>query len=231
MILSDADITDRSLKDNIIQPFDFKRVQPASYDFTLGRRFRSMKTGTTKIIDPLENQEHLSEELFLEEELSFLLRPGELVLGITEEYFKVPDDLAAKIEGKSSLGRIGLVIHSTAGWIDPGFQGVITLELGNLSKNIIKLTPGMKIGQICFMTMSAPAQRPYGSEGLGSKYQFSVSPDASMLYLENPANPKDPERVLGSGDTVNDASSNVQDGQSDDGNANADDKPRDPTES
>ena len=137
---------------------------------------------THRVIDVKENQEDLTELVELSEDDCFMLHPGEFVLGSTAERIGVPDDLVARIEGKSSLGRLGLLIHSTAGFIDPGFHGHITLELSNVATLPITLYPGMKIGQISFLVMTTPADHPYGSSGTGSKYQGQRGPTPSRYY-------------------------------------------------
>lgn len=182
MILSDQDI-ERAYANNQlgIDPFKGDRVQPASYDVSLANRLLVFRQDIDTI-DPAEKQDLTTEAYFAE----YCLEPGEFVLGATEEYIRLPDNLCARIEGKSSLGRRGLVIHSTAGWIDPGFHGNVTLELGNLAAHSIILRPGMKIGQIAFMRMVSPAERPYGHESLGSKYQGSKGAVEGHAVLDIP---------------------------------------------
>jgi dCTP deaminase len=143
---------------------------------SLSNKFRYFRKGAHTAIDPTKKVEGLTKLRELNEGETYILHPSDLVLGSTEEYFEIPDLLAARVEGKSSLGRIGLVIHATAGWIDPGFKGNITLEMSNNSPLPIVLTPGMLIGQIAFMRLTNPAERPYGTPGLGSKYQGDTEP-------------------------------------------------------
>lgn len=180
MILSDGDIERRWAHPGeeklVIEPFYGQRVQPASYDVSLSAKFRYFRKGAHTAIDPTRETEELTKMRELREGQTYVLHPGDLVLGSTLEYFEIPADLCARVEGKSSLGRIGLVIHSTAGFIDPGFKGNITLEMSNNAPLPIVLTPGMLIGQIAFQRLSNVAERPYGSEGLGSKYQGHREP-------------------------------------------------------
>ena len=143
-------------------------MQPASVDLRLGSSFRVFHNHRTSAIDLREPPTNLTEEISAE---MFVIHPGEFVLGVTEEYVELPDDIVARIEGKSSLGRLGLIVHATAGFVDPGFKGTLTLEITNLTRVPIKLYPGILIAQLSFMTLDAPAERPYGSEALGSHYQ------------------------------------------------------------
>lgn len=181
MVLSDVDIERRCRHPNPdmkigIVPFSPQRIQPASYDVALSYQFRYFRKGAHSAIDPMNTVEGLTKLRKLMAGDKYMLHPGDLVLGMTVEHFSIPTDLCARVEGKSSLGRIGLVIHSTAGWIDPGFKGNITLELSNNAPLPIVLTPGMLIGQIAFMKLENASRRPYGSDGLGSKYQGHVEP-------------------------------------------------------
>jgi dCTP deaminase len=169
-VLSDGTI--RRLVDEgriVIEPWDPELVQPASVDLRLGGSFRVFHNHRTSAIDLREPPTNLTEEVTGEE--MFVIHPGEFVLGVTEEYVELPDDIVARIEGKSSLGRLGLIVHATAGFVDPGFKGTLTLEITNLTRVPIKLYPGLLIAQLSFMTLDAPAERPYGSEALGSHYQ------------------------------------------------------------
>jgi dCTP deaminase len=154
-----------------IEPWDAERVQPASVDLRLGDSFRVFHNHRTTAIDLREPPVNLTEEVKVEEGDPFVIHPGEFVLGRTLEWVELPDDIVARIEGKSSLGRLGLIVHATAGFCDPGWKGTLTLELNNLTRVPIKLYPGLPIAQLSFMTLDAPAERPYGSEGLGSHYQ------------------------------------------------------------
>jgi dCTP deaminase len=152
----------------VIDPWNPDLVQPASVDLTLGDSFRVFHNHRTSAIDLRDPPTNLTEEVTGE---MFVIHPGEFVLGVTREYVELPDDIVARIEGKSSLGRLGLIVHATAGFVDPGFKGTLTLEITNLTRVPIKLYPGLLIAQLSFMTLDAPAERPYGSEALGSHYQ------------------------------------------------------------
>ena len=183
MILSDRTIREELAAGRIIiDPLDASCIQPSSVDLHIDRYFRVFRNHTTRVIDVKENQEDLTELVEIGDEACFILHPGEFVLGATAERVGVPDDLVARIEGKSSLGRLGLVIHSTAGFVDPGFVGHITLELSNMATLPITLYPGMKIGQISFLRMTTAADNPYGSAALGSKYQGQRGPTPSRYY-------------------------------------------------
>ncbi|RMH71896.1 MAG: dCTP deaminase [Actinomyces sp.] len=168
----------------VIDPLGDNALQPSSIDLRLDRWFRVFRNHTMSHIDVKENLEELTELVSVAEDEPFILHPGEFVLGSTLERVVVPDDLVARLEGKSSLGRLGLLIHSTAGFVDAGFAGQLTLELSNVANLPITLYPGMKIGQISFMQMTTPADKPYGSGELGSKYQGQVGPRPSR-YWEN----------------------------------------------
>ncbi len=157
-------------------------MQPSSIDLRLDRYFRVFRNHTSRVIDVREDQEELTELVEIDDAGVFILHPGEFVLASTAERVAVPDDLVARIEGKSSLGRLGLLIHSTAGFIDPGFDGHVTLELSNVANLPITLYPMMKIGQVSFLTMTTPAEHPYGSGPLGSKYQGQRGPTPSRYY-------------------------------------------------
>ena len=183
MILSDHTIREEiSAGRIVIEPFEAASVQPSSVDLRIDRYFRVFRNHTTRVIDVKENQEDLTELVEISEGDAFILHPGEFVLGSTAERVGVPDDLVGRIEGKSSLGRLGLLIHSTAGFIDAGFDGHITLELSNAANLPITLYPGMKIGQISFLRMTTPADHPYGSSTIGSKYQGQRGPTPSRYY-------------------------------------------------
>ncbi len=183
-------LSDRSLREQIdagriiIEPFDPSLVQPSSIDVQIGNLFRVFRNHTAAVIDVKQNQEDLTELIPIPDGDCFMLHPGEFVLGSTLERIGVPDDLVGRVEGKSSLGRLGLIIHSTAGFIDAGFDGHITLELTNIATLPITLYPGMKIGQVSFMQMTTPADRPYGRGARGSKYQGQRGPTPSR-YWEN----------------------------------------------
>ena len=154
-----------------IEPWDPAMVQPASIDLRLGRSFRVFHNHRITAVDLGDPPSELTEQVIVEDDGTFVIHPGEFCLGRTEEWVELPDDVVARIEGKSSLGRLGLVVHATAGFCDPGWKGTLTLELNNLTRVPIKLYPGLPIAQLSFMTLDAPAERPYGSEALGSHYQ------------------------------------------------------------
>jgi dCTP deaminase len=185
MILSDRTIREELKAGRIeIEPFDETAIQPSSVDLRLGRFFRVFLNHTTRVIDVKENQENLTPLVEIGDDDAFILHPGEFVLGSTFERVALPTDLVARLEGKSSLGRLGLLIHSTAGFVDAGWNGHLTLELSNVANLPITLYPGMKIGQISFLQMTTPADRPYGSKETGSKYQGQRGPTPSR-YFEN----------------------------------------------
>src|ERR1700756_5067464 len=183
MVLSDATIA-RLLADGRIEidPYDETLLQPSSVDVRVDKLFRVFHNNRYPYIDVKVNQEELTELVRVEGESPFVLHPGEFVLGSTLERIRLPDDLVARLEGKSSLGRLGLLIHSTAGFIDPGWDGHVTLELSNVANLPITIYHGMKIGQISFMQLSEPAEHPYGSGTLGSKYQGQKGPTASKYW-------------------------------------------------
>ena len=184
MILSDVSIRTALADGRIaIDPLGDNAIQPSSVDLRIDRYFRVFRNHTTSFIDPKEPQENLTELVETVEEEPFILHPGEFVLGSTLEYVTLPDDLVARLEGKSSLGRLGLLIHSTAGFVDCGFAGHLTLELSNVATLPIALYPGMKIGQISFLQMTTAAEHPYGTSATGSKYQGQRGPTPSRSYL------------------------------------------------
>jgi len=186
MILSDGTIR-RLLAEGriVIDPLEESHIQPASVDVRLGSTFLAFRRHTTAFIDPWEANEGLMESITVKDGQPFILHPGEFALGTTLERLTLPDDIVSRIEGKSSLGRLGLLIHATAGFVDPGWtNGQITLELSNVAPLPIRLWPGMKIAQFSFMQMDAPAERPYGHPDLGSKYQGQTGPIASR-YRDN----------------------------------------------
>ncbi len=185
MILSDRTIREQIDAGRItIEPLDPKGLQPSSVDLRLDRWFRVFKNHTMGHIDVKTNLEELTELVETNDDEPFMLHPGEFVLGSTLERVAVPDDLVARLEGKSSLGRLGLLIHSTAGFVDAGFDGQLTLELSNVANLPITLYPGMKIGQISFQQMTTAAEVPYGSDALKSKYKHQQGPMPSR-YWEN----------------------------------------------
>ncbi len=184
-VLSDRDIRAALGEGRIrIEPHDPDDVQPSSVDLHLDRAFRVFRNNRYPYIDVRTPQPDLTELLTVGDEEPFVLHPGEFVLGQTLEWVELPDDLVARLEGKSSLGRLGLLIHSTAGYVDPGWRGKLTLELSNVATLPIALYFGMKIGQVSFFRMSSPVERPYGSAGLGSKYQGQAEPTASAYFRD-----------------------------------------------
>jgi dCTP deaminase len=183
MILSDRSIREEIEAGRIeIDPLSDGCIQPSSVDLHVDRHFRVFLNHSARVIDVKESQEDLTELLTIEDKEAFILHPGEFVLGSTAERVRLPDDLVARLDGKSSLGRLGLLVHATAGWVDPGWDGHLTLELRNVATLPITLYPGMKIGQISFVRMTTAADFPYGSEELGSKYQGQRGPTPSRYY-------------------------------------------------
>jgi len=183
VLLSDRDILAEIDAGRVaLDPYDASMIQPSSIDVRLDKFFRVFDNHKYPHIDPSQDQSDLTRAVEVTGEDAFILHPGEFVLGSTYEYVTLPDDVAARLEGKSSLGRLGLMTHSTAGFIDPGFQGHITLELANVATLPIKLYPGMKIGQLCFFRLTSPADNPYGSEKYGSRYQGQRGPTASRSH-------------------------------------------------
>ena len=190
-------LSDRSIKESVasgrivIIPYDEELVQPASVDIRLDNRFLVFRNYKHTCIDPKSPQPDLTELVAVEDGEPFIVHPGEFVLGSTVERIGLGADVAAQLGGKSSLGRLGLIVHATAGFIDPGFEGSVTLELSNVANLPIRLYPGMKVGQISFFAMSTPADRPYGSPGLGSKYKGQAVPTASRMHLNFPISEDD----------------------------------------
>ena len=183
MLLSDRDILAQVDGGRVkLTPWDPAMVQPSSVDVRLDRYFRLFDNHKYPVIDPAQDQPELTRALEVEEGESFVLHPGEFVLGSTLEEVSLPDDVAARVEGKSSLGRLGLLTHATAGFVDPGFTGHVTLELSNVATLPIVLHPGMKIGQLCFFQLSSAAEHPYGSDARGSHYQGQRGPTASRSF-------------------------------------------------
>lgn len=183
MLLSDHDIRQEIGAGRVIlRPHDPSLVQPASVDIRLDRRFRVFDSHVYAAIDPAVMQPGLTRAFITRDDDALVLHPGELVLGSTLEHVTLPGDIAARLEGCSSLGRLGLVVHSTAGWVDPGFSGQVTLELSNMARLPILLWPGMKIGQLCLFRTSSPVTRPYGAPGLGSHYQGQQGPVPSRSH-------------------------------------------------
>jgi dCTP deaminase len=183
MVLSDRTIR-RLLEEGQIgiDPFDDELVQPSSVDVRVDRFFRVFRNSRYPFIDVKEPMDDLTELVEVDDSEPFILHPGEFVLGSTLERITLPDDLVARLEGKSSLGRLGLLIHSTAGFIDPGWDGHVTLELSNVANLPITVYVGMKIGQLSFVQLSEPAERPYGAVGIGSKYQGQAGPTPSRYW-------------------------------------------------
>jgi dCTP deaminase len=185
MILSDRTIREEIAAQRIvIDPLDESCIQPSSVDLRLDRLFRVFLNHTMPVIDVKQDLGDLTRLVEIPEGDAFILHPGEFVLGSTLERVAIPDDLVARLEGKSSLGRLGLLIHSTAGYVDPGWDGYLTLELSNVAKLPITIYPGMKIGQISFFRLTTPADVPYGSKATGSKYQGQRGPTASRFFEE-----------------------------------------------
>ena len=184
-VLSDRDIGAALKAGSIrIDPYDAHDLQPSSVDLHLDRSFRVFRNNRYAYIDVRAPQPDLTEMLTIADDEPFILHPGEFVLGQTNEWVELPNDLVARLEGKSSLGRLGLLIHSTAGYVDPGWKGNLTLELSNVANLPIALYYGMRIGQISFFRMSSPVDRPYGSPELGSKYQGQSEPTASAFHRD-----------------------------------------------
>jgi len=185
MIFSDRTILEAIEAGRVgIEPFDHGLVQPSSVDVRCDHRFRVFENHRYPLIDPKVSQANLTSQVETSEDHPFILHPGEFVLGTTLETIRLGDDVVARLEGKSSLGRLGLLIHSTAGFIDPGFHGQVTLELSNVANLPIAIYPGMKIGQISFYEMTTAAEHPYGSAELGSKYQGQNGPTASLMHQD-----------------------------------------------
>ena len=185
---SEVILSDRSLREAIaagrlvVDPLDDDAIQPSSIDVRLDNRFRVFYTARVPYIDVKQPMDDLTELVEVKPDDAFILHPGEFVLGSTYEVVSLPDDVAARVEGKSSLGRLGLLTHATAGFVDPGFSGHVTLELANVATLPIKLYPGMKIGQFCFFRLSSPSEHPYGSEKYGSRYQGQRGPTPSRSF-------------------------------------------------
>ena len=181
-------MSDRDIRASIeagqigLEPLEMGLLQPSSIDVRLDRFFRLFDNHKYAFIDPAEQQDELTRLIEVDPAEPFILHPGEFVLGSTFEFVTLPDDVAARLEGKSSLGRLGLLTHSTAGFVDPGFKGHVTLELSNVATLPIKLWPGMKIGQLCFFKLTSPSEHPYGSEKYSSRYQGQRGPTASRSY-------------------------------------------------
>lgn len=185
MVLSDRTIKEEIARGRIvIKPLDPSCIQPASIDIHLDKKVLVFRNSRRPYIDVHQDMADLTEVEEMEEGVPFMLHPGEFVLGSTLEYIALPEDIVARLEGKSSLGRMGLLIHSTAGYVDPGWRGHLTLELSNVANLPITLYYGMKIGQISFHRLTAPAENLYGSKALGSKYQDQAEPTPSRAYKD-----------------------------------------------
>jgi dCTP deaminase len=183
VLLSDGDIRKEIASGRImLEPWDPEMVQPSSVDVRIDRYFRVFENHRYPHIDPAEEQPDLTRLVETPGDEPFILHPGEFVLASTYEVITLPDDVSARLEGKSSIGRLGLLTHSTAGFIDAGFSGHVTLELSNVATLPIKLWPGMKIGQLCFFRLTSPAEQPYGSGASGSRYQGQRGPTPSKSY-------------------------------------------------
>jgi dCTP deaminase len=183
MVLSDRTIQRLLDEGRIgIEPYEEDLLQPSSVDVRVDRLFRVFRNSRYPFIDVKQEMEELTELVEVDPEEAFILHPGEFVLGSTLERITLPDDLVARLEGKSSLGRLGLLIHSTAGFIDPGWDGHVTLELSNVANLPITIYYGMKIGQLSFVQLSEPAEHPYGTGELGSKYQGQMGPTPSRYW-------------------------------------------------
>ena len=184
MLMSDRDIRAQIEAGNIgLEPLDMGLLQPSSFDVRLDRFFRLFDNHKYAYIDPAEEMSELTRFVEVAADEAFILHPGEFVLGSTYEFVSLPDNIAARLEGKSSLGRLGLLTHSTAGFVDPGFNGHVTLELANVSDLPIKLWPGMKVGQLCFFQLSSPSETPYGSAKYLNRYQGQRGPTASRSFM------------------------------------------------
>jgi dCTP deaminase len=184
MVLSDGTIRAEIEAGRIVvDPFDAAMVQPSSVDVRVDRRFRVFHNARYPFIDVRQPMDDLTEAVEISDAEPFILHPGEFVLGQTLERVRLPNDIVARLEGKSSLGRLGLLIHSTAGFVDAGFEGNLTLELSNVANLPVTIYYGMPIGQISFMRMDSPVERPYGTDDAGSKYQGQAEPTPSRFYL------------------------------------------------
>ena len=184
MLISDRDIRAEIAAGRVkVEPFTEAMVQPSSVDVRLDRFFRVFENHKYSVIDPSIEQAELTREVIAEDDEAFILHPGEFVLASTYEIITLPDDIAGRLEGKSSLGRLGLLTHSTAGFIDPGFSGHITLELSNVANLPVKLYPGMKIGQLCLIKLSSAAEHPYGSAQYLNRYQGQRGPTPSRSFM------------------------------------------------
>lgn len=195
VVLSDKTIKEEiARKRIIIDPLDVRDIQPASVDVHLDNKILVFRNSRKPYIDIRQDTTDLTELQIIEDDQPFILHPGEFVLASTLENIQVPDDIVGRLEGKSSLGRIGLLIHSTAGYVDPGWKGHLTLELSNVANLPVTLYSGMKIGQISFLRLSSPADNIYGSKNLGSKYQGQTGPTASRIHRDFQGNSQGEEK-------------------------------------
>lgn len=184
MVLSDRAIREEIAAGRlVIEPFEDRFIQPASVDLRLGREFRVFRNYRLPYIDVKKDMPELTELERIDDKVPFILHPGEFVLAVTLERVELPDDLVGRLDGKSSLGRLGLIVHSTAGFVDPGFKGRLTLELTNVANLPITLYYAMPVSQISFARLSTPADKPYGAGATGSKYQGQTGPEPSRYYL------------------------------------------------
>jgi dCTP deaminase len=184
MVLSDRTIRREIEAGNIeIDPLADGAIQPASVDLRLGSQFRVFRNSRVPFIDVKEEYPDLTELVTVEGDQPFILHPGEFALAVTYERVRLPDTIVGRLEGKSSLGRLGLLVHSTAGYVDPGWNGALTLELSNVANLPIALYARMKVSQISFLRLTEPAEHPYGSKEAGSKYQGQEGPTPSRYFL------------------------------------------------
>ncbi len=183
-------LSDRTIKEELgagrlgIDPLDPEAIQPASVDLRLDRSFRVFRSTARPFVDVREPVDDLTELVEIAEDEPFIIQPASFCLGSTIEKVTLPDDIVARVDGKSSLGRLGLLVHATAGYVDPGWTGCLTLELSNQSQMPIALYYGMRIAQVSFLWLTTPVDRPYGSAALGSKYQGQTGPTASRISRE-----------------------------------------------
>ncbi len=183
-------LSDRSIKEElaagrlVVEPLFNKSIQPSSIDLHLSNEFRIFRHSKHPVIDVRKGFGEYTEMIKIKDDEPFIIHPGEFVLGATMERVKVPADLVGRLEGKSSLGRLGIITHATAGFIDAGFDGRLTLEISNMGKIPVALYPGMKIAQVSFIKMTTPAQHLYGSRGVNSKYQHQRGPTESRMFKE-----------------------------------------------
>ncbi|MDD5959199.1 dCTP deaminase [Methanobrevibacter wolinii] len=187
-ILSDQDLKEYiKNKKIIIDPLkDEEQIQPSSVDMRLGDEFKVFKVIRKPYIDPKDDEDLASymESIIVENNNAFIIHPGEFALATTYEYVKVPNDLVARVEGRSSMGRLGVTMHVTAGYIDPGFEGKITLEISNIGAMPVALYPGQRVCQLVFETMTNPAEKPYGHPDRNSKYMGQKSPETSRIKYD-----------------------------------------------